>query len=159
MYIHCFSATDSLTQQLSNKQNLPKRESKIANKFVHQHHRVLEQHISNQFTVVQMVSTSDLSLPFTPSLSITLSPSLPRAHTHAHTHTPHFRYWAMPGFWLKRQILMNLPSEDLEISVANSIDFMVERVSGATLGDHSSNLNSSLCNSWTSLSDHSLRQG
>ena len=35
----------------------------------------------------------------------------------------------MPGFWLKRQILMNLPSEDLEISVANSIDFMVERVS------------------------------
>ena len=36
----------------------------------------------------------------------------------------------MPGFWLKRQILMNLPSEDLEVSVANSIDFMVERVSG-----------------------------
>ena len=35
----------------------------------------------------------------------------------------------MPGFWLKRQILMNLPSEDLEVSVANSIDFMVERVS------------------------------
>lgn len=37
-------------------------------------------------------------------------------------------YWAMPGFWLKRQILMNLPSEDLEVSVANSIDFMVERL-------------------------------
>lgn len=35
----------------------------------------------------------------------------------------------MPAFWLKRQILMNLPSEDLEVSVANSIDFMVERVS------------------------------
>jgi hypothetical protein len=38
----------------------------------------------------------------------------------------------MPGFWLKRQILMNLPSEDLELSVANSIDFMVERVSKKT---------------------------
>lgn len=41
----------------------------------------------------------------------------------------------MPGFWLKRQILMNLPSEDLEVSVANSIDFMVERVS-ATFSPH-----------------------
>lgn len=39
----------------------------------------------------------------------------------------------MPGFWLKRQILMNLPSEDLEVSVANSIDFMVERVSATFL--------------------------
>ena len=35
----------------------------------------------------------------------------------------------MPGFWLKRQILLNLPSENLEYNVANSIDFMVERVS------------------------------
>jgi len=35
----------------------------------------------------------------------------------------------MPAFWLKRQILMNLPSENLEMHVANSIDFMVERVS------------------------------
>ncbi len=38
------------------------------------------------------------------------------------------RYWAMPAFWLKRQILMNLPSENLEDEVANSIDFMAERV-------------------------------
>ena len=29
---------------------------------------------------------------------------------------------------LKRQILVNLPSENLENDVANSIDFMVERV-------------------------------
>ena len=34
----------------------------------------------------------------------------------------------MPGFLLKRQILMNLPSEHLESEVAHSIDFMVERV-------------------------------
>lgn len=37
-------------------------------------------------------------------------------------------FWAMPAFWLKRQILMNLPSENLEAEVANSIDFMVERL-------------------------------
>ncbi|CAI8024061.1 Maspardin [Geodia barretti] len=36
--------------------------------------------------------------------------------------------WAMPAFLLKRQILMNLPSEKLESEVANSIDFMVERL-------------------------------
>ena len=35
----------------------------------------------------------------------------------------------MPAFMLKRQILINLPSENLEGNVANSIDFMVERVS------------------------------
>lgn len=34
----------------------------------------------------------------------------------------------MPAFMLKRQILLNLPSENLEAEVANSIDFMVERV-------------------------------
>lgn len=34
----------------------------------------------------------------------------------------------MPAFMLKRQILLNLPSEKLEAEVANSIDFMVERV-------------------------------
>ena len=34
----------------------------------------------------------------------------------------------MPAFLLKRQILMNLPSDNLESEVANSIDFMVERV-------------------------------
>jgi len=34
----------------------------------------------------------------------------------------------MPAFWLKRQILLNLPCENLEAHVANSIDFMVERV-------------------------------
>lgn len=37
-------------------------------------------------------------------------------------------FWAMPGFWLKRQILLNLPSENLEYNVANSVDFMVERL-------------------------------
>ena len=40
-----------------------------------------------------------------------------------------FRLWAMPAFILKRQILMNLPSDKLEVEVAHSIDFMVERVS------------------------------
>ena len=44
----------------------------------------------------------------------------------------------MPGFWLKRQIMMNLPSEDLEVSVANSIDFMVERVSNFENGHYPS---------------------
>ena len=39
-------------------------------------------------------------------------------------------FWLMPAFMLKRQILVNLPSEKLEMDVANSIDFMVERVSG-----------------------------
>ena len=34
----------------------------------------------------------------------------------------------MPAFLLKRQILINLPSDNLERDVANSIDFMVERV-------------------------------
>ena len=39
------------------------------------------------------------------------------------------RFWALPAFMLKRQILMNLPSENLEVEVAHSIDFMAERVS------------------------------
>ena len=39
----------------------------------------------------------------------------------------------MPGFLLKRQILINLPSDCLEAQVANSIDFMVERVGGDIL--------------------------
>ena len=34
----------------------------------------------------------------------------------------------MPAFLLKRQILMNLPTDNLEAEVAHSIDFMVERV-------------------------------
>ncbi len=42
------------------------------------------------------------------------------------------RYWAMPAFWLKRQIMLNLPSDNLEYNVANSVDFMVERVSWKT---------------------------
>ena len=44
----------------------------------------------------------------------------------------YFRLWAMPAFLLKRQILVNLPSDNLESEVANSIDFMVERVSRVT---------------------------
>ena len=39
----------------------------------------------------------------------------------------------MPAFLLKRQILMNLPSDNLEVEVANSIDFMVERVSDCVI--------------------------
>ena len=41
----------------------------------------------------------------------------------------------MPAFILKRQILMNLPSDKLEVEVAHSIDFMVERVSRYVLTD------------------------
>ena len=37
-------------------------------------------------------------------------------------------FWAMPGFLLKRQILLNLPCDNLEGYIADSIDFMVERV-------------------------------
>lgn len=37
-------------------------------------------------------------------------------------------FWAFPAFLLKRQILVNLPSDNLEQEVANSIDFMVERL-------------------------------
>ena len=39
----------------------------------------------------------------------------------------------MPAFILKRQILMNLPSDNLEVEVAHSIDFMVDRVSALRL--------------------------
>ena len=35
----------------------------------------------------------------------------------------------MPAFLLKRQVLVNLPTDNLEPEVAKSIDFMVDRVS------------------------------
>ena len=38
------------------------------------------------------------------------------------------RYWAMPAFWLKRQLMLNLPTDNLEPGVAKSIDFMVDKV-------------------------------
>ena len=38
------------------------------------------------------------------------------------------RFWTMPAFLLKRQVLVNLPTDNLEPEVAKSIDFMVDRV-------------------------------
>ena len=35
----------------------------------------------------------------------------------------------MPTFLLKRQVLVNLPTDNLDPAVARSIDFMVDRVS------------------------------
>jgi len=35
----------------------------------------------------------------------------------------------MPSFLLRRQVLVNLPTDNLEPQVARSIDFMVDRVS------------------------------
>ena len=35
----------------------------------------------------------------------------------------------LPSFWLKRQILTSLPTQKVEHRIADSIDFMVERVS------------------------------
>lgn len=49
-------------------------------------------------------------------------------------------FWAMPAFMLKRQIMLNLPSENLEVEVANSIDFMVERLDSLERGQLASRL-------------------
>ena len=38
------------------------------------------------------------------------------------------RFWTMPAFLLKRQVLVNLPTDNLDPDVAKSIDFMVDRV-------------------------------
>lgn len=37
-------------------------------------------------------------------------------------------YWAMPGFVLKRMLLSNFPQDFMERSIADSVDFMVERL-------------------------------
>ena len=66
-------------------------------------------------------------------------PHLPsHTHTHTHTHTHSFtlthplthldRLKFMPGFMLKRVVLGSYPAGDLEVGVANSVDFMIERV-------------------------------
>ena len=39
----------------------------------------------------------------------------------------------MPAFLLKRQVLVNLPTDNLDPDVAKSIDFMVDRVSSLYL--------------------------
>ena len=58
----------------------------------------------------------------------------------------------MPAFLLKRQILINLPSDNLESDVANSIDFMVERVRPLYLV-----CNYYYFNSWISWTEVNLR--
>ena len=37
----------------------------------------------------------------------------------------------MPTFLLKRQVLVNLPTDNLDPAVAKSIDFMVDRVNNS----------------------------
>jgi hypothetical protein len=39
------------------------------------------------------------------------------------------RYWAMPGFYLKRMVMDNFNSKEVDPDIADSIDFMVENVS------------------------------
>ena len=41
------------------------------------------------------------------------------------------RFWTMPTFLLKRQVLVNLPTDNLDPAVAKSIDFMVDRVNNS----------------------------
>lgn len=39
-----------------------------------------------------------------------------------------FRYWLLPGFILKKMIMDNFQSSEVDPDVADGIDFMVERV-------------------------------
>lgn len=105
----CSSAMDSQTPQPSNRQNQPKCEL-------------------SSFTL--SLPKLHVTLPFSTCVSnalilTLLVPALFYLTPCSYIH----RYWAMPAFWLKRQILLNLPCENLEYNVANSVDFMVERVS------------------------------
>jgi maspardin len=54
----------------------------------------------------------------------------------------------MLAFMLKRQIMINLPSENLEIDVANSIDFMVERLDGLERNQLASRLTMNCSNNY-----------
>lgn len=38
------------------------------------------------------------------------------------------RFWALPSFMLKRMILSNLPQYEVDSEIADSIDFLVEKV-------------------------------
>ena len=38
------------------------------------------------------------------------------------------RFWALPAFVLKRMILSNLPNYEVDSSIADSIDFLVDKV-------------------------------
>ena len=39
-----------------------------------------------------------------------------------------YRYWAMPGFYLKRMVMENFSNKKVDPDIADSIDFMVENV-------------------------------
>ncbi len=39
------------------------------------------------------------------------------------------RYWLLPGFVLKKMIMDNFSSEEVDPDIADSIDFLVEKVS------------------------------
>lgn len=39
-----------------------------------------------------------------------------------------YRYWLLPGFVLKKMIMDNFTSEEVDPDIADSTDFLVERV-------------------------------
>ena len=41
---------------------------------------------------------------------------------------PFLRYWLLPGFVLKKMIMDNFSSEEVDPDIADSTDFLVERV-------------------------------
>lgn len=41
------------------------------------------------------------------------------------------RYWAMPGFYLKKMVMENFNTKEVDPDIADSIDFMVENVSNS----------------------------
>lgn len=49
-------------------------------------------------------------------------------------------FWTMPTFLLKRQVLINLPTDNLDPEVAKSIDFMVDRMDSLSRGQLASRL-------------------
>ena len=42
-------------------------------------------------------------------------------------------FWVMPAFLLKKMIMNNFTTEEVDVDIADSIDFMVERVSEMAL--------------------------
>lgn len=41
-----------------------------------------------------------------------------------------YLYWAMPGFYLKKMVMENFTSKEVDPDIADSIDFMVENLDG-----------------------------
>ena len=47
-----------------------------------------------------------------------------------------YRFWMVPGFLLKRMVLANFKQQITDVGIADSVDFMVERVSARQLSFH-----------------------